>query len=107
VDFFAGEAIDVGAGQRAAAGDCVSEGIISITGGQRLAAVHQVRDVAVAIGMVEIVIRPIAAGVAIGTAEEAADSSRALEPAAQVDAACVADRRVLFPSRSWITRMPS
>src|SRR5207245_1663543 len=52
VDFFAGEAIDVRARQRATAGNRVAEWVIPVAGGQRLAAVDQVSNVSVAIGVV-------------------------------------------------------
>jgi len=63
MDFFAGEAIDVGAGQRAAAGHRASKWVVPVAGGQRLAAVDKVGDIAAAVGMIKIVCGPVAAGI--------------------------------------------
>src|SRR5207245_1789886 len=44
VDFFAGKAIDIGAGQGAAAGNCVAEWIVPVSRNTGLAAVEHVGD---------------------------------------------------------------
>src|SRR6516165_6823488 len=69
VDFFAGEAIDVGAGECSAGRNGVAERIIAVARDHGLAAVEHVSDVAVAVGEIIRVTRPVAAGVAGGTSE--------------------------------------
>ena len=64
VDFFAGKAINIGAGEGATGGNGVSERIVTITGNHGLAAVEHVSDVAVAVGEIEIVSGPVAGGAA-------------------------------------------
>src|SRR5438876_12435652 len=98
LDFFAGEAIDVGTGKAAAAGNGVSEWIVAVSGNACLAAVEHVGDVAVAFGEIVIVRAPVAggAGIAVGTGEQAADAACAFHGTAEVAATGVADgRRVI------------
>src|SRR5207249_1282056 len=92
VDFFAGETVEVGGGQRAVAGDQAAERIITVFRDLGLGAVEHVGDVAVAIGVIIVVRSEVAAGVAVGTGQQAADSSSAFETAAEVGASGVADR---------------
>src|SRR6266478_4864264 len=93
MDFFAGEAIDVGARKCTTARNRVPEWVIPVIGDHRLAAVDEVSDVAVAIGEIESVRDPIAGGVATGAAQQAADSSGSFERAAEVIAARVPNCR--------------
>ena len=95
MDFFAGEAINVGAGEGAAAGDGVAERIVTVSGDTCLVAVEHVGDVAVAVGEIIIVGAPVAggAGISVGTGKQAADSARAFHAAAEVAASRVADQR--------------
>ncbi len=60
VDFFAGKAIGVGVGKTAALGDRVAEGVVTVTGCQRLVGGLQIGDVAVGVGVIEIVRQPLA-----------------------------------------------
>ncbi len=91
VDFFAGETIDVRSGHAATRGYRVAERIIPVAGHHRLAAVDHVGDVPVPIGVVEIVVGPVAARITIRAPQQAADSSGAFQGAAQVVASGVSN----------------
>jgi hypothetical protein len=79
VNFLARKTIHVRA--VAARTDRVSIRIIPVAGEKSLAAVHQVRDVSVAVGMIEVVSVPIAiaARVAVRTGEQAPYASGTFE----------------------------
>jgi hypothetical protein len=93
VDFLAGEAIDVGVGQRAALQEGVAEWIIAVVGHHRLAAVNQGGYVPIAIRMVIRMTGPGATGIPAGTGQKPTDAAGPFEAAAQVKAAGVADLR--------------
>ena len=84
VDFFAGEAIDIGSGQGATGRDRVAIRAIAVAGRHRLAAVDHVRDIAVPIGEIIVVVGPVAGGIAVGTRQQPADPSGAFQAADQV-----------------------
>src|SRR5207245_2076744 len=97
VQFLARESINVCAGESASAGDRVAERIVPITGGKSLAAVNQEGDITIPISLIEIVRRPVPAGVTRGPAQQAANAAGAFHCAAQVQTPGVTHRQSIIP----------
>src|SRR5947209_5522416 len=96
MSLFAGKAVQVRIGQRAGLVDDVAEWVVAISCNHGLAAVNHEGDVAVAVRAIKAVAGPVSGGIAAGTSEQTANSSCALERAAQVGARRIADgRRVI------------
>ena len=66
MDFLAGEAVSVDTGLSATGRNQVSERIITILGCQRLAGVHQIRHIAIAVREIMIVRASVAARITGG-----------------------------------------